>query len=184
VYSWTEASGQRMTLLTRDDFLELFGKMAAALHERGVRGDLFVVGGAAMALAYGARYSTRNLDGVFEPKTVVYEVANDVGRAHGLRPGWLNDAVKGFLPSADPNATTLFDRPGLTVRIASPQYLFAMKAMAARPSGMPATSSRCTGCAALPRGTRRWMPSRRAIRRTWCPRGQSSCWANCSAERQ
>jgi hypothetical protein len=74
----------------------------AAVDERGVRDDLFVVGGAAMALAYGARHSTRNLDGVFEPKTVVYEVANDVGRAHGLRPGWLDDAVKGSYPAPIP----------------------------------------------------------------------------------
>jgi hypothetical protein len=120
-------------LLSRDDFLVLLGEMAIAMEKRGIRGDLFVVvGGAAMALAYNARRSTRDLDAVFEPKSVIYEVAREVGDKHGLPIDWLNDAVKGFLPGADPNATTLFDRPGLTVRIASPTYLFAMKAIAAR----------------------------------------------------
>lgn len=120
------------SLLTRDDFLALLSDLADALEQRGVRGDLFVVGGAAMALAYQTRRSTRDLDAVFEPKGVVYEVARDVGVRHGLAPDWLNDAVKGFLPGEDPNATTLFDRPGLTVRVAPPRYLFAMKAVAAR----------------------------------------------------
>jgi Nucleotidyltransferase of unknown function (DUF6036) len=120
------------SLLDRDDFLALLGEMATILEGRGVRGDLFVVGGAAMALAYNSRRSTRDLDAVFEPKSAIYEVAREVGTRHGLAGDWLNDAVKGFLPGEDPNATTLFDRPGLTVRIASPAYLFAMKAVAAR----------------------------------------------------
>jgi hypothetical protein len=51
---------------------------------------------------------------------------------HGLPPDWLNDGVKGFLPGPDADATVLFDRPGLAVRIASPRYLFAMKVLAAR----------------------------------------------------
>jgi hypothetical protein len=119
-------------LLSRDDFLTLLTGMADELERRGLRAELFVVGGAAMALAYDTRRSTRDLDAVFEPKMVVYDVAREVGARYGLGADWLNDGVKGFLPGADPNATTLFDRPGLSVRIASAPYLFAMKAVAAR----------------------------------------------------
>lgn len=35
---------------------------------------MFLVGGAAMALAYNARRATRDVDGVFEPKTAIYSV--------------------------------------------------------------------------------------------------------------
>jgi hypothetical protein len=73
-----------------------------------------------------------DLDAVFEPKSVVYQAARTVGERHELPPDWLNDGVKGFLPGEDLNATALFDRPGLSVRVASPRYLFAMKAVAAR----------------------------------------------------
>ncbi|WP_018349242.1 DUF6036 family nucleotidyltransferase [Longispora albida] len=121
-----------MSLLSRDELLKLLEEISTELESRGLRGHLFVVGGAAMALAYNLRRSTRDLGAVFEPKDVVYQAARDVGKRHGLAPDWLNDAVKGFLPGEDPNATTLFDRPGLSVRIASPRYLFAMKAAAAR----------------------------------------------------
>jgi hypothetical protein len=119
-------------MLSKDDIVRLLNELADELEARGTQGDLFLVGGAAMALAYSARRSTRDLDAVFEPKQVIYEVAHRVGARHGLPDDWLNDGVKGFLPGSDPGATVLFDRPGLAVRIASPRYLFAMKMLAAR----------------------------------------------------
>lgn len=121
-----------MNLLSREELIGLLEEISAELETQGLRGDLFVVGGAAMALAYNTRRSTRDLDAVFEPKGVIYQAARVVGDRHDLSQDWLNDGVKGFLPGEDPNATTLFDRPGLSVRVASPQYLFAMKAVAAR----------------------------------------------------
>jgi Nucleotidyltransferase of unknown function (DUF6036) len=119
-------------MLSRNDIATLLGELAHELEARGVRGDMFLVGGAAMALAYSTRRATRDLDAVFEPKREVYDAAERVADRHGLPPDWLNDGVKGFLPGSDPDATVLFDRPGLAVRIASPRYLFAMKVLAAR----------------------------------------------------
>lgn len=109
---------------------ELGDELASA----GIRGEMFVVGGAAMALAYNTRRATRDIDGVFEPKTIVYEAAARIAARHRdvLDEHWLNDGVKGFLLGDDPAATVAFDHPGLRVRIASPRYLFAMKIAAAR----------------------------------------------------
>jgi len=121
-----------MTLLDRDRIIGLLTELGSRLAAKGERADLFLVGGAAMALAYSTRRSTRDLDAVFEPKQAVYAAAQEVARAHDLPDDWINDAVKGFLPGSDPNATTLFERPGISVRVASPRYLFAMKAAAAR----------------------------------------------------
>jgi len=119
-------------MLGREEIVGLLEELGAELDGRGVRADLFVVGGAAMALAYSPRRSTEDLDAIFEPKRVVREAARTVAERHGIPGEWLNDAVKGFLPGKDPNATVLFHHPGLRVRIASPTYLFAMKAIAAR----------------------------------------------------
>lgn len=121
-----------MSLLDRDTIVGLLTELGAALDESGERADLFLVGGAAMALAYNTRRATRDLDAVFEPKQIVYAAAKRVAERHGLAEDWLNDAVKGFLPGDDPNATLLFEKPGIAVRVASPRYLFAMKAVAAR----------------------------------------------------
>jgi hypothetical protein len=119
-------------MLSKDDIVRLLNELADELEAKGVHGDIFLVGGAAMALVYSARRATRDLDAVFEPKQVIYEVAHRVGARHGLPDDWLNDGVEGFLPGSDPGATVFFDRPGLAVRIASPRYLFAMKMLAAR----------------------------------------------------
>lgn len=119
-------------MLGRDDVHQLLRELGEELASRGVRGHLFLVGGAAMAVAYGRDRVTRDVDAVFEPKQTVHEAARTVGRRHGLDEDWLNDGVKGFLTGADPDATTFLDEPGLIVQIASPRYLFALKALASR----------------------------------------------------
>jgi Nucleotidyltransferase of unknown function (DUF6036) len=43
------------------------------LLDRGIRADLYVVGSAAIALAYDDRRSTRDIDTVFVPKAVLDE---------------------------------------------------------------------------------------------------------------
>jgi Nucleotidyltransferase of unknown function (DUF6036) len=116
----------------RDEILELLQELGRRLDDRGVRGELFLVGGAAMALAYSTRRSTVDLDAVFEPKTTIYEVAAIIAAERDLPAGWLNDGVKGYLPGIDPNALVLFDAVGLRVMVASPRYLLAMKLLASR----------------------------------------------------
>ncbi len=123
--------------LSRAQIDELLQRVSNEAIRREVHISLFLVGGAAMALAYSTSRSTRDLDGVFEPKAVVYEIARLIAAETpelNLAPDWLNDAVKGFLPGDDPHASVYFDSAGLSVRVASPRYLFVMKAMAARES--------------------------------------------------
>ena len=106
-------------MLSGNDLRRLLHALGEELAAEGVRGDLFIVGGAAMALAYSTRRSTRDIDGVFEPKQVIYDAARRVAARHpGLPDDWLNDAVKGFLLGDDPEATVTFDHPGLRVRVA------------------------------------------------------------------
>lgn len=119
-------------LLDRETIEGLLRELAERLERRGVQGRLFVVGGAAMALAYGRQRVTRDVDAVFEPKEVVYDAAREVAAQRGLDPDWLNDGVKGFLVGADPDASTHLDEPGLRVEVASPRYLFVLKSLAAR----------------------------------------------------
>ena len=111
----------------------LLAELDSELQLRGVRGELFIVGGAAMALAYNTRRSTRDIDAVFEPKQVIYDSAKVIAARHDNLPlDWLNDAVKGLMLGADVAATVVYASEGLTVSVASPGYLFAMKAAAAR----------------------------------------------------
>lgn len=118
--------------MDREEIVALLTALGAALRDRGVEGEMYVVGGAAIALAYDARRSTRDIDAVFEPKLVIYEAAAEVAERFELPPGWLNDAVKGFLAGDDPNAAPVLDVPGLRCLAASPRMLLALKVLAHR----------------------------------------------------
>ena len=119
--------------LSRIQVIGALTALGVKLDSRGIRAEMFVVGGAAMALVYSSRRLTRDIDAVFVPKTAVYAAAAEVARDRGLPSGWLNDAVKGFLPPVpDKIQPAALDVPGLEVIVASPEYLLAMKLLAMR----------------------------------------------------
>jgi Nucleotidyltransferase of unknown function (DUF6036) len=102
------------------------------LEGSGVRAELFVVGGAAMALAYDARRATVDVDAVFVPTTEVRLAAQRVAERLGLEPNWLNDGAKAFMPGTDAEQISVFEGTSLSVAAASPRYLLAMKLLASR----------------------------------------------------
>lgn len=118
--------------LGRDDIRALLDDLSQELAARGARADIFLVGGAAIAVAYDDARSTRDLDAVFLPTGVVREAAAAVAERRGLPVDWLNDAVKGFLPGPDPDARRFYESGSLNVDVASARYLLAMKLFAAR----------------------------------------------------
>ncbi|GAA4607315.1 hypothetical protein GCM10023195_27660 [Actinoallomurus liliacearum] len=120
-------------LLDREDIEKAFRRLGDRLVRRGVVADVYVIGGAAMALAYDARRSTRDIDAVFEPHGIVLDEARDTAKELGLPPWWLNEQASVYVaPGGDPSARRVFDHPGLRVSAASPEHLLAMKVMAAR----------------------------------------------------
>ena len=117
---------------TQAKILEALQALGDELTRRGVRGQIFVVGGAAMALAYSTRRVTKDIDAVFEPKSAVYTAAASVADDLGLPEDWLNDAAKGYMPGNDEHPRPIPDIHGIEVTTASPRYLLAMKLMAMR----------------------------------------------------
>lgn len=120
-------------LLGRAQIEALITELGARCAAKGIHVEMFLVGGAAMALAYSRERTTRDLDAVFEPKTLVYQEARLLADDRGLPPDWLNDGVKGLLPDRpDTGQQVTFASTGISVAVASPEYLFAMKAASAR----------------------------------------------------
>jgi len=119
--------------MQRAEILDLLHLLADRLARQGLQGEMYVVGGAAIALAFDERRSTRDIDAVFEPKRAIYDAAAEIANERGLPEGWLNDAVKGFLSGPDEAATPVLELPGLRVATASPRILLAMKVLAHRP---------------------------------------------------
>jgi hypothetical protein len=119
-------------VLDRQTTVAALQELASVLHESNVEARVYVVGGAAMLLAYGATRSTRDVDAVFEPAAPVRKAVLQVAERLNLPDDWLNDAVKGFVPGTDPDAVPIFRRPGLEVAAASARFLLGMKLLAAR----------------------------------------------------
>ncbi len=117
--------------LTRGDILKLFELLGEEMATSGTRAELFLVGGAVMCLAYAARPSTQDVDALFRPSKQVREAAARVAARVGMSPEWLNDGVKGFM-SAHGDFAPFLEMDHLSVMVAQPEYLLAMKCLAMR----------------------------------------------------
>jgi hypothetical protein len=120
-------------LLDRAAIQDAFRRLGERLARRGIVADVYVIGGAAMTLAYDARRSTRDIDAVFQPHGAVLEEAWAVADELGLPRWWLNEQASSYAArGGDQNAPHVFDHPGLRVSAASPEHLLAMKVLAGR----------------------------------------------------
>ena len=120
-----------MAPLSQTDIRRLLNLLNEELRSSDTEGDLFLVGGAVMCLAYSARPSTQDVDAVFRPASKLREAAARVGARARLNPDWLNDGVKGFMsPKGD--FAPFLELDHLRVMVAQPAYLLAMKCLAMR----------------------------------------------------
>jgi hypothetical protein len=119
--------------IDRVQLRDAFGRLAELLRRDGTVGEIYIFGGAAMVLGYRARYATRDVDALFEPREKIHRAAVEVAEELGLPRWWLNDQATVYLPRAkDERARLVFDHPNLRVTVVSPEHLLAMKALAAR----------------------------------------------------
>jgi hypothetical protein len=82
----TESGGptEGSPLLDRAGIQRALTRLGERLHRRGVVADLYVVGGAAIALAFDARRATRDIDALFVPHGIVLDEARAVADELGL----------------------------------------------------------------------------------------------------
>lgn len=105
-------------LLGRDDIIDLLTVLGQRLDDRGLRVEIYVVGGTAMVLAYDRARLTRDIDAVWDASEPVAEVIAEI------RP---------MLPRVlDEGQSEILSLPGLAVTVASARHMIAMTARAAR----------------------------------------------------
>lgn len=123
-----------MNELTIERVSALLAELGERLAGRGIEGEIYVVGGAAMMLAYDRTRVTRDIDAVGVPQEEIdLEVRAMAADHRDLDSDWLNARVLPLLPrGVDGERLQALGGPGLTVNVASPKWMLAMKARAAR----------------------------------------------------
>jgi hypothetical protein len=122
-------------LFERDDILELLNALVDHLKENGQGAQIRLVGSAAISIEYGDRPVTGDVDAGFSSRAAVKEAAAEVAAERGIDPDWLNDDVKMWMPDTDMGELdwkVVIDRDDVTVRVAPPDVLLAMKLRAGR----------------------------------------------------
>jgi hypothetical protein len=110
---------------------DLFASLNRELAGKGVRGEIYLAGGAVMCLVFQARPSTKDIDALLVPAAELRDAARAVAEREGLPEGWLNDAVKGFF-SANGRFGIFEELSHLRIYVPHPEYLLAMKCLALR----------------------------------------------------
>ena len=112
----------------------LFEELSEELRWTRTRVQIYVVGGAAMSLAFARDRTTLDVDARIDSgHQRMIEAVHQVARKHGLDDNWLNEQATTAIPrKPDATARVLFQSPYLTVTGASARHLLAMKLLAAR----------------------------------------------------
>jgi hypothetical protein len=122
--------------LTREAILRALSSLSEALGSQGVTGEICLFGGKVMVLAFTARPSTKDVDALFLPSPIIRDLSRRIAEEQQLPTDWLNDGVKGFISSRHETTTgNLPQFPSLRLTMPVPEYLLAMKCMAARLGG-------------------------------------------------
>ena len=122
--------------LTRETILRGLHTLSDELGKQGVIGEVCLFGGTVMVLAFTARLATKDVDALFQPAQTIRELARQIAVEQHLPADWLNDGVKGFISTRhETTVENLPQSPHLRLTMPVPEYLLAMKCMAAHIGG-------------------------------------------------
>lgn len=119
--------------LDEKTILAALGRLSERLAATGERGEICIVGGACLVLAFKARIATKDVDAMtFAPDHILRE-AFRVGQEMGLPPDWFNGAARLYI-SRKKHETREFNMqfPNLRVLVPTAEYMLAMKCLASR----------------------------------------------------
>lgn len=113
---------------------ELLENLGRRVARRGLHLDLFIVGGAALAMDFDRERVTADIDLKAKGSTdVLADLVEEIAVEEGLPSGWLNTDAAAWVPPLEPTwpeGGKTFG--GLTVVVASAEVLLAMKLLSDR----------------------------------------------------
>lgn len=118
--------------LGRDELLENLEAVGRILDEHGIEANIYVIGGAAIALTINNRRTTSDVDAIVKTSNDAFRAAaRMVAVQRNLPDDWCLDDVTEFISRNPVGVETPIVYPGLSILVASPEHLLAMKVRAA-----------------------------------------------------
>ena len=120
--------------MDREQLIGLLDEVSKELQQNRTRAQIYVIGGAAMSLAFSRDRRTEDIDArIDRGHSELIKAVQRVGRRHGLVDSWVNEQATSAIPrQKDETRRTLYESPYLTVTGASAKHLLAMKLYAGR----------------------------------------------------
>ena len=125
-----------MDKLNKEDMLRFFIEINSRLKDINRTGELYIIGGAAISLAFGGRDATEDIDAIYKPRSEIRKIVEIMSEKHSLRSDWLNNDAEHFV-TENMTFTLLFDYSNLKIFHIDAECLLAMKLASARPESYP-----------------------------------------------
>ena len=115
--------------LNKDELIALLDELSERLKRKNARASVYIVGGAAMALAFDRGRTTHDIDGRIDAgHGALIDSVHEIAHLRGLPTSWLNDQATPKMPMArDERARTVYASEYLTVTGASGEHILGMK---------------------------------------------------------
>ncbi len=126
--------------MDREDIILALNDLSDELKKRGIKLDLYVIGGAVIAIEYDPFRVTDDVDSMFDHTDDVHEAQDAVARKRALPADWLNSSAFSLMDKSWPEGLTpghmeeavFLETSNLTVSAPSARYLFLLKMLSTR----------------------------------------------------
>lgn len=121
-------------VLHREDIIRGLKQLADKAAERGISADIYVVGGAALALRYFDRDPTVDIDARVNRWDEISPIVEEISRENLWVENWFNVEASQFVPSwgKDAEWELIYSSAGINIYVASAEVLLMMKLAASR----------------------------------------------------
>lgn len=121
-------------LLSRDDLIRGIKELAVRANTKGIAADIYVVGGAALALKYFDRDSTVDVDARARQWDLLQPIVEEIAKDFDWAPNWFNVKAALLVPTLGKDAEWILIHSNgeINVFVASAEVLLMMKLAASR----------------------------------------------------
>ena len=115
--------------LNKDELIAPLDELSEGLKRKNARASVYIVGGAAIAMAFDRSRTTHDIDERIDAgHGALIDLVHEIAHRRGLPTSWLNDQATPKMPMArDERARTVYASEYLTVTGASGKHILGIK---------------------------------------------------------